>query len=145
MSATRPADFRTGFFSQLQAPIRGRPVPNEPPHSPLSVSAIPASIHRLSRRNPPRNRRCWTVFDRTSNLSFSVIRPPNWTSEQTFGLLLRPLPASFWGRSKNKSGSKYGVLPRIGVLSRDVEIFLVIRYRFGQSRTASACGGVWAL
>ncbi|CAL2247444.1 unnamed protein product [Prunus armeniaca] len=43
--------------------------------------------------------------------------------QQTFGSLFRPLPASFWGRSKNKSGSKCGFLPSIGVLSRAVEIF----------------------
>ncbi|CAL9024704.1 unnamed protein product [Prunus brigantina] len=40
-----------------------------------------ALIRRHSRRKQPRNRRRWTVFDRTSKLSFSVVRPPNRTSE----------------------------------------------------------------
>ncbi|CAL8112378.1 unnamed protein product [Prunus armeniaca] len=35
----------------------------------------------------------------------------------------RPLPVSFWGTSKNKSDSKLGVLPRVGVLSRDLWFF----------------------
>ncbi|CAL2253610.1 unnamed protein product [Prunus armeniaca] len=39
------------------------------------------------------------------------------------GSRFRPLPISFWGRSKNKSGSKLGVIPRVGVLSRDFEFF----------------------
>ncbi|CAL8151797.1 unnamed protein product [Prunus armeniaca] len=36
-----------------------------------------------------------------------------------FGMRFRPLPVRFWGTSKNKSDSKLGVLPRVGVLSRD--------------------------
>ena len=40
-----------------------------------------------------------------------------------FGLRDQPLPVIFWGRSKNKSGSKYGVIPRVGVWSRGFEIF----------------------
>ncbi|CAL9014937.1 unnamed protein product, partial [Prunus brigantina] len=73
-----------------------------------------ASIRRHSRRNPPRNRRCWTVFDRTSNLSFSIVRPQNRTSEVSAGFE-STVPATFWGMSKNKSCSKWGVLPKLGV------------------------------
>ncbi|CAL9021397.1 unnamed protein product, partial [Prunus brigantina] len=40
-----------------------------------------ASIRRHIRRKQPRNRLCWSVFDRTSKRSFSVVRPPNRTSE----------------------------------------------------------------
>ncbi|CAL2236105.1 unnamed protein product [Prunus armeniaca] len=40
-----------------------------------------------------------------------------------FGMRFRPLPVSFWGTSKNKSDSKLGVLPRVGVLSRDLWFF----------------------
>ncbi|CAL8138695.1 unnamed protein product [Prunus armeniaca] len=40
-----------------------------------------------------------------------------------FGMRFRPLPVSFWGTSKNKSDSKLGVLPRVGVLSRDLQFF----------------------
>ncbi|KAH0991888.1 hypothetical protein GBA52_003371 [Prunus armeniaca] len=40
-----------------------------------------ATIRRHSPRKQPRNRRRWTVFDRTSKRSFSVVRPPNRTSE----------------------------------------------------------------
>ncbi|CAL2237525.1 unnamed protein product [Prunus armeniaca] len=40
-----------------------------------------------------------------------------------FGMRFRPLPVRFWGTSKNKSDSKLGVLPRVGVLSRDSWFF----------------------
>ncbi|CAL9012362.1 unnamed protein product, partial [Prunus brigantina] len=40
-----------------------------------------------------------------------------------FGMRFRPLSVSFWGTSKNKSDSKLGVLPRVGVLSHDSEFF----------------------
>ncbi|CAL8993939.1 unnamed protein product, partial [Prunus brigantina] len=49
--------------------------------SPFQPHPFAASIRRHSRRKQPRNRRCQTVFDRTSKLSFSVVRPPNRTSE----------------------------------------------------------------
>ncbi|CAL2231669.1 unnamed protein product [Prunus armeniaca] len=109
--------------------------------------AFAATIRRHSRRKQPRNRRRWTVFDRTSKRSFSVVRPPNRTSEldlrvrfqPVFESLFRPFPATFWGRSKNKSGSKYGVLPRIGVLNRDVEIFRRGFIALGTTR----CQRVW--
>ncbi|CAL9012360.1 unnamed protein product [Prunus brigantina] len=52
-----------------------------------------------------------------------------------------PLPASFWGRSKNKSGSKWGVIPRIGVLSLDLEFFRRGVIALGTMR----CQRVWRL
>ncbi|CAL2272136.1 unnamed protein product [Prunus armeniaca] len=36
----------------------------------------------------------------------------------------RPFLASFWGRSKNKSVSKFGVLPKLGVWAGGLEFFL---------------------
>ncbi|BBH02394.1 hypothetical protein Prudu_012938, partial [Prunus dulcis] len=42
---------------------------------------------------------------------------------RNFGRRDRPFPATFWGMSKNKSDSKWGVLPRIGVWSLGSEIF----------------------
>ncbi|CAL8174988.1 unnamed protein product [Prunus armeniaca] len=44
-----------------------------------------ATIRRHSLRKQPRNRRRWIVFDRTSKRSFSVVRPPNRTSEVSAG------------------------------------------------------------
>ncbi|CAL8082053.1 unnamed protein product [Prunus armeniaca] len=35
----------------------------------------------------------------------------------------RPLPVTFWGRSKNKSGSKLGVLSKLGVWAGGLEFF----------------------
>ncbi|KAI5338212.1 hypothetical protein L3X38_017483 [Prunus dulcis] len=48
------------------------------------------------------------VFPEFSNHSFSLISPPNLTSKGSpiLGSRFRPLPVSFWDRSKNKSGSK---------------------------------------
>ncbi|CAL2240284.1 unnamed protein product [Prunus armeniaca] len=34
-----------------------------------------------------------------------------------------PLPVTFWGRPNNKSDSKWGFTPRVGVLARDFEVF----------------------
>ncbi|KAI5325111.1 hypothetical protein L3X38_034185 [Prunus dulcis] len=47
----------------------------------------------------------------------------NLKFQPIFGLYFWPLPVTFWGRSKNKSGSKYGVLPRVGVWSRGLKFF----------------------
>ncbi|KAI5332443.1 hypothetical protein L3X38_022572 [Prunus dulcis] len=57
---------------------------------------------------------------------------------------IRPLPITFWDRPKNKSDSKYGVILRVDVLARDVEIF---RRSFIALDTHAllACGGAWAL
>ncbi|CAL9013223.1 unnamed protein product, partial [Prunus brigantina] len=87
-----------------------------------SPSPSPSSIRRHNRRNPPRNRRCWTVFDRTSNLSFSVVRPANRTSKVSAGFE-STVPATFLGMSKNKSCFKWGVLPKLGVWAGGLEFF----------------------
>ena len=52
-------------------------------------------------------------------------------------------PVTFWGWSKNKSDSKWGVLPRVGVWSLGSKIFrrTVIAL---DTRSARACGGAWA-
>ena len=50
---------------------------------------------------------------------------------------------TFWGMSKNKSDSKWGVLPRIGVWSLGSEIFRQPKIAL-DTQSASACGGVWA-
>ncbi|CAL8112358.1 unnamed protein product [Prunus armeniaca] len=43
--------------------------------------------------------------------------------QPVFKLNFRPLPLIIWGMYKNKSGSKLGVLPRVGVLALDLEVF----------------------
>ncbi|KAI5332967.1 hypothetical protein L3X38_023096 [Prunus dulcis] len=55
------------------------------------------------------------------------------------GSRFQPLPVSFWGRSKNKSGSKYGVIPRVRVWSRGFEIFRRCVITLGTLR----CQRVW--
>ncbi|CAL2233201.1 unnamed protein product [Prunus armeniaca] len=35
----------------------------------------------------------------------------------------RPVPATFWGMSKNKSCSKWGILPKLGVWACGLEFF----------------------
>ncbi|KAI5336460.1 hypothetical protein L3X38_015727 [Prunus dulcis] len=61
----------------------------------------------------------------TSQPPISLLRPPFLSIQfrPIFGLRDRPLLVSFWGRSKNKSGSKYGVLPRAGIWSRGFKFF----------------------
>ena len=44
-------------------------------------------------------------------------------NRSNFGRRDRPFSATFWDMSKNKSDSKWGVLPRIGVWSLGSEIF----------------------
>ncbi|CAL8088420.1 unnamed protein product [Prunus armeniaca] len=62
---------------------------------------IPASIRHRGRQKPPRNRAVWIVFDGISQSSFGPLRPPFHASESVLGPRFRPLPATFWGRSKN--------------------------------------------
>ena len=59
------------------------------------------------------------------------------------GVHFRPLPVTFWGRSKNKSDSKSCVLPNLGILARDFEIFRHRKFLYTPA-TAGACGGAWA-
>ncbi|CAL8169148.1 unnamed protein product [Prunus armeniaca] len=79
----------------------------------------------------PENRREKLGFAR--NFAGFVLRRPATDSGKMSDLRIgfrpdfegrfRPLPVSFWGTYKNKSDSKLGVLPRVGVLSRDLWFF----------------------
>ncbi|CAL2276195.1 unnamed protein product [Prunus armeniaca] len=97
-------------------------------------SSYPGQVPPPAAVMSPENEEKSSGFDRNSPASFSVVRPPIPASERrqldlrigfrpNFGMRFRPLPVSFWGTSKNKSDSKLGVLPRVGVLSRDLWFF----------------------
>ncbi|KAI5345233.1 hypothetical protein L3X38_013110 [Prunus dulcis] len=60
---------------------------------------------------------------RSSQPPICLLRPLFQSIQPSFDLRDRPLLVSFWGRSKNKSGSKYGVIPRVGVWSRGFKCF----------------------
>ncbi|CAL9030421.1 unnamed protein product, partial [Prunus brigantina] len=82
-----------------------RPVGLGPPPTQPHVPPQPRPRQHL---RPPETARQQPVFDRTFELSFSVVRPPNRTSEVSAGFE-SAIPATsgqFLGRSKNKSGSK---------------------------------------
>ncbi|KAI5334833.1 hypothetical protein L3X38_024966 [Prunus dulcis] len=70
-----------------------------------SSSSSPSRLPRPAAVVMPENREEVAGVVRFLPPSISLLRPPISTSE--------PLPVSFWGRSKNKSGSKYGVIPRV--------------------------------
>ena len=60
----------------------------------------------------------WVLIDvGCRTLDLRIENRPN------FGRRDRPFSATFWGMSKNKSDSKWGVLPGIGVWSLGSEIF----------------------
>ncbi|CAL8111801.1 unnamed protein product [Prunus armeniaca] len=92
-------------------PQAARPDPIDPQQLPLP---FPTGLCAWNRRKPPESAIKVTGFDRNSRRSYAVIRPPNQSSKVNFrarvwpvlGAQFRPLPASLWGRSKNKSGSK---------------------------------------
>ncbi|CAL8167961.1 unnamed protein product [Prunus armeniaca] len=59
---------------------------------------------------------------------------------------IRPsrISATFWGRSKNKSGSEMGVLPKLGVWADGLEFFRPPEISQA-TQAAGACGGAWAV
>ncbi|CAL9016368.1 unnamed protein product, partial [Prunus brigantina] len=79
----------------------------------------------------PENEEKRSGFDR--NFADFVLRRPATDSGKQLDLRIgfrpdfegrfRPLPISFWCMPKNKSDFKYSDSPRVGLLSRDVEIF----------------------
>ena len=80
----------------------------------------------------------WVLIDfHCRTLDFQIENRSN------FGHSDRPVPATFCGMSKNKSDSKWGVLPRIGVWSLGSEIFRRTLIAL-DTRSARACGGAWA-
>ncbi|BBH01818.1 ZWICHEL kinesin-like calmodulin-binding protein, partial [Prunus dulcis] len=58
----------------------GAPVPLEPPHFPLRFQTRPSLDPQSCCRKQPRNEAVLTVFQQTFGLSFSLISPPNLTS-----------------------------------------------------------------
>ncbi|BBH09075.1 DNAse I-like superfamily protein, partial [Prunus dulcis] len=68
-------------FSQLRPPFQAIPVPNEPPHFPLSALPSSASIRHCSSRKLPRNRPGPTVFPKICGSSFSFVSQPNRSSK----------------------------------------------------------------
>ncbi|KAI5348857.1 hypothetical protein L3X38_001744 [Prunus dulcis] len=92
--------------------MTGPPSSSHPSQVPLPASAV-----------SPKNGEEAAGVVRTSPTSISLLRPPIPMNEPILGPQFQPLPVSFWGRSKNKSGSKYVVILRVGVWSRGFEIF----------------------
>ncbi|CAL8151052.1 unnamed protein product [Prunus armeniaca] len=94
-------------------------------------SSYPSQVPPPAAVISPENEEKSSGFDR--NFAGFVLRRPATDSGKQldlrigfrpdFGMRFRPLPVSFWGTSKNKSDSKLGVLPRVGVLSRDSWFF----------------------
>ncbi|CAL8105237.1 unnamed protein product [Prunus armeniaca] len=94
-------------------------------------SSYPGQVPPPAAVISPENEEKSSGFDR--NFAGFVLRRPTTDSGKQldlrigfrpdFGMRFRPLPVSFWGTSKNKSDSKLGVLPRVGVLSRDLWFF----------------------
>ncbi|CAL2248434.1 unnamed protein product [Prunus armeniaca] len=94
-------------------------------------SSYPGQVPPPAAVISPENEEKSSGFDR--NFAGFVLRRPATDSGKQldlrigfrpdFGMRFRPLPVSFWGTSKNKSDSKLGVLPRVGVLSRDLWFF----------------------
>ncbi|CAL8137800.1 unnamed protein product [Prunus armeniaca] len=90
-------------------------------------SSYPGQVPPSAVEISPENRREKLGFARNF-AGFVLRRPAAIFGDQVrvrpdFGVRFRPLPISFWGTSKNKSDSKLGVLPRVGVLSRDSWFF----------------------
>ncbi|CAL2268478.1 unnamed protein product [Prunus armeniaca] len=93
------------------------------PPSPSYPGQVPPPAAVVS----PENEEKSSGFDRNF-AGFVLRRPAAIFGDQVrvrpdFGMRFRPLPVRFWGTSKNKSDSKLGVLPRVGVLSRDSWFF----------------------
>ncbi|CAL2228348.1 unnamed protein product [Prunus armeniaca] len=90
-------------------------------------SSYPGQVPSPAAVISPENEEKSSGFDRNF-AGFVLRRPAAIFGDQVrvrpdFGMRFRPLPVSFWGTSKNKSDSKLGVLPRVGVLSRDLWFF----------------------
>ncbi|CAL8141066.1 unnamed protein product [Prunus armeniaca] len=90
-------------------------------------SSYPGQVPPPAAVVSPENEEKSSGFDRKF-AGFVLRRPAAIFGDQVrvrpdFGMRFRPLPVSFWGTSKNKSDSKLGVLPRVGVLSRDLQFF----------------------
>ncbi|CAL8076405.1 unnamed protein product [Prunus armeniaca] len=90
-------------------------------------SSYPSQVSPSAVEISPENRREKLGFARNF-AGFVLRRPAAIFGDQVrvrpdFGMRFRPLPVSFWGTSKNKSDSKLGVLPRVGVWAHDLEVF----------------------
>ncbi|CAL2230119.1 unnamed protein product [Prunus armeniaca] len=73
---------------------------------------VPTSLSRRRPRSSSETGEKLAGFIQFSQPSISVVRPPN-----------RTIKDSGQGRSKNKSGSKWGVLPKLGVWADGLEFF----------------------
>ncbi|CAL8151123.1 unnamed protein product [Prunus armeniaca] len=87
-------------------------------------SSYPSQVPSPAAVIPPENKEKSSGFDRKF-AGFVLRRPATDFGKvrPVLGSRFRPLPVSFWGTSKNKSDSKLGVLPRVGVMSRDSWFF----------------------
>ncbi|BBH09058.1 hypothetical protein Prudu_021455, partial [Prunus dulcis] len=146
-------------FQSLPSPPQGDSISGKGTVTSASVSPIfPDQLPAVGRLETIGNCRFLTEVTRTSFLSISSVSQPNQSSEidftsrlfdfrienwPNFGRRDRPFPATFWGLSKNKSDSKRGVLPRIGIWSLGSKIFRRTRIAL-DTRSARACGGAWA-
>ncbi|CAL2243333.1 unnamed protein product [Prunus armeniaca] len=90
---------------------------------------IPTNFSRWNRRYWPEieeiravSGQILTAFPSRRSLSF-LHQNGRMRFRPVFKLNFQPLPLIIWGMSKNKSDSKLGVLPRVGVLARDSKIF----------------------
>ncbi len=83
---------------------------------------------------------CWlSGFRSIQSLGCSIY---NLKFGRNFGRSKLLFLVTFWGLSKNKSDSKWGVLPRVGVWSLGSEIFRHTRIAL-DTRSVRACGGAW--
>ncbi|CAL2241681.1 unnamed protein product [Prunus armeniaca] len=106
-------------------------------------SSYPSQVSPSAVEISPENRREKLGFARNF-AGFVLRRPAAIFGDQVrvrpdFGMRFRPLPVSFWGTSKNKSDSKLGVLPRVGVWAHDLEVFR----RWVSLWTPTRCRRVW--
>ncbi|CAL8160816.1 unnamed protein product [Prunus armeniaca] len=90
-------------------------------------SSYPSQVPLPAVEISPENRREKLGFARNF-AGFVLRRPAAIFGDQVrvrpvLGSRFRPFSVSFWGTSKNKSDSKLGVLPRVGVLALDLEVF----------------------
>ncbi|CAL2228458.1 unnamed protein product [Prunus armeniaca] len=65
-----------------------------------------------------------------------------WVGSAGLGIAIPATSTSFWGRSKNKSGSESCYEPRIGSWAYNLELFR--SSELIRPRAASECGSSWA-
>ncbi|CAL8168231.1 unnamed protein product [Prunus armeniaca] len=129
--ATRPDSFEPSAF---------------PHHFPTSLSHRRPRSSSETGENPPVSINFHNLQSPSSG--YQIGRSRSFDSQLKFQPVLRvgfrPLPATFWGRSKNKSGSKLGVLPKLGVWAGGLEFFRPPEISQA-TQAASVCGGAWAV